>query len=346
MRLGLDIGGTKTDAVAVDARGVIVERVRLATGFGADAVIATALDGVARIAEATGLSPLEFESIGVGIPGQVDVATGGVSHAVNLGFDELDFGPRLTALLGREVKVENDVKAAALGAYHLMVPPTGAVGGLVPSMAYLNLGTGLAAGLVIDGALWRGSRGAAGEIGHIPVDPNGVLCPCGQRGCLETVASGSAIARQWGSDDPIPARSLLAAAASGDETAIAIRSLLVDNVAAAVRVLVLTVDVELVMIGGGLSNLGDWLLDEVRRVLTSWAEESSFLASLGLDGRVRLVPAGFPAAAVGAALVGAPRASAGAEAGADADDQHDAGGPDDNALDGRRDDERMAEWLK
>jgi predicted NBD/HSP70 family sugar kinase len=304
VKLGLDIGGTKTDAVAVDDDGAIVERVRLATGFGADAVIATAVEGIARIADVTGRSPEEFESIGVGIPGQVDSATGSVSHAVNLGFDELEFGPLLSGLLGREVKVENDVKAAALGAYHLMTAQPGLT---ARSMAYLNLGTGLAAGLVIDGALWRGSRGTAGEIGHIPVDPNGVLCPCGQRGCLETVASGSAIARQWMTDDPIPARSLLAAAELGDPAAVAIRRLLVDNVAAAVRVLVLTVDVEIVMIGGGLSNLGEWLLDEVKRVLASWAVESPFLASLGLDARVQLVPAGFPAAAVGAALVGAPR---------------------------------------
>ena len=303
MRLGLDIGGTKTDAVAVDDDGVVVERVRLATGFGADAVTRTALEGVARVAAATGVAAGGFESIGVGIPGQVDVLTGSVSHAVNLGFDELDFGPRLGLLLGREVKVENDVKAAALGAYHLMTADHQPA---AHSMAYLNLGTGLAAGLVTEGSLWRGSRGAAGEIGHIPVDPGGVLCACGQRGCLETVASGSAIARQWATDDPIPVRSLLAAAETGDPAALAIRTLLVDNVAAAVRVLVLTVDVEVVMIGGGLSNLGGPLLDEVRRVLTSWARESPFLASLDLDSRVRLVPAGFPAAAVGAALVGAP----------------------------------------
>ncbi|SDY42642.1 ROK family protein [Herbiconiux ginsengi] len=326
MRLGLDIGGTKTDAVAVDDDGTIVDRVRLATGFGPEAVIRTAIEGVTRIAEITGVPVSAFESVGIGIPGQVDVVTGTVSHAVNLGFDELDVGQRLTAALGLDVKVENDVKAAALGAYHLMTrgsnvgrgdaDPGGAAdfvaggaAGAAPnghSMAYLNLGTGLAAGLVIDGALWRGARGTAGEIGHIPVDPNGVLCPCGQRGCLETVASGSAIARQWATDDPIPARSLLAAADAGDESALAILSLLVDNVAAAVRVLVLTVDVEIVMIGGGLSNLGGWLLDEVRRVLTSWAVESPFLASLGLESRVQLVPAGFPAAAVGAALVGAP----------------------------------------
>jgi predicted NBD/HSP70 family sugar kinase len=187
VRLGLDIGGTKTDAVAVDDRGEVVDRVRLVTGFGAEAVIATALEGITAIARRAGLAPSDFDSIGVGIPGQVDVQTGIVAHAVNLGFDELDVGPQLAALTGAAVKVENDVKAAALGAYHLMTAAT------VPaarSMAYLNLGTGLAAGLVIDGALWRGARGAAGEIGHIPVDPAGVRCPCGQRGCLETMASG------------------------------------------------------------------------------------------------------------------------------------------------------------
>lgn len=315
MRIGLDIGGTKTDAVAVDDDGVIVERVRLATGFGADAVIATAVEGVTRIAASAGLDLARFDSIGVGIPGQVDQRDGSVSHAVNLGVDELDVGARLASALGRPVRVENDVKAAAFGAYRLLaIDPArldrgtgGPTARLAPtSLAYLNLGTGLAGGLVLDGRLWRGARGAAGEIGHIPVDPAGVLCPCGQRGCLETVASGSAIARQWGADDPLPVRSLLAAAATGDATAVAIRSALIDNVAAAVRVLVLTVDVEVVMIGGGLSNLGDWLLDEVRRVLTGWAEESPFLASLGLDRRVLLVPPDFPAAAVGAALVGAP----------------------------------------
>jgi glucokinase len=309
MRLGLDIGGTKTDAVAVDDAGVIVERVRLETGFGADAVIRTALDGIERISRATGNEAGRFDSIGVGIPGQVDTLRGTVSHAVNLGFDELDVGGRLSTLLGRGVKVENDVKAAALGAYRLLTSAPDAAAG-ARSMAYLNLGTGLAAGLVIDGELWRGARGAAGEIGHIPVDPGGALCPCGQRGCLETLGSGSAIARQWATADLHPVLSLLAAAEAGDLEAVGIRDRFVGGVAAAIRVLVLTLDVELVMIGGGLSNLGSWLLDEVRAVLSSWAEESPFLASLGLDGRVLLVPAGFPAAAVGAARVGAPVATA------------------------------------
>ncbi|PJJ73107.1 putative NBD/HSP70 family sugar kinase [Diaminobutyricimonas aerilata] len=298
MRAGIDIGGTKTDAVAIAADGALAQRFRVPTGFGPDAVLQTALGAVTRLAELAGIRAGEFESIGIGIPGAVDSASGRVAHAVNLGLEGLELGGQLTARLGRDVRVENDVNAAALGAYHLLEhDPT-------HSMAYLNLGTGLAAGLVIEGRLWRGSHGIAGEIGHIPVDPNGVVCVCGQRGCLETAASGSAIARQWPTDDPSPASALFAAAAAGDAEATAVRDRLVENVAAAVRLLVLTVDVDSVVIGGGLSSLGEPLLNDVRAVLDRWSGDSPFLASLGLAGRVQLVPDGFPAAAVGAALVG------------------------------------------
>jgi glucokinase len=296
VRLGVDIGGTKTDAVAIDDEGTMTQRIRLTTGFGSQAVVETAVSAITRIAELSGLDATVFESIGIGIPGMVDSDSGHVRHAVNLGFDGLGLGVELAARLGVGVRIENDVKAAAVGAYHLL--------GLKSSMAYLNLGTGLAAGLVINGELWRGSRGTAGEIGHIPVDPLGELCPCGQRGCLETVASGSGINRQWQSDDPYPVRALFEAAANGDPRAIDIKAKLAHGVASAVRVLVLTADVESVVIGGGLSHLGDLLLGDVNDVLASWARTSTFVASLELPSRVQLVPDGFPAAAVGAALVG------------------------------------------
>jgi glucokinase len=178
-------------------------------------------------------------------------------------------------------------------------------GAPLDSMAYLNLGTGLAAGLVLHGSLWRGSRGSAGEIGHIPIDPNGPLCPCGQRGCLEMVASGSAVARQWPTSSPRPVQDLFEQAAAGNPEAVEVRDRLTANIASAVRMLVLTVDVDLVVIGGGISSLGAPLLDAVRQALASWALASPFLASLGLPDRVRLLQEGFPAAAVGAALVGA-----------------------------------------
>ncbi len=305
MRVGVDIGGTKTDAVAIDDHGRVVQQLRLPTGLGAAAVLETAVEAVARLAVLCGIAPGDFESIGVGIPGAVDSVTGRVSHAVNLGFEGLELGRDLADRIGVSVRVENDVNAAALGAFHLLGSPG------VRSMAYLNLGTGLAAGLVLDGQLWRGSRGTAGEIGHIPVDPDGPICSCGQRGCLEMMASGSAIARQWPSGAASPARALFDAADDGDSRALEVRQRLVENVASAVRVLVLTVDVDTVVIGGGISSLGEPLLRSVRDVLEAWASSSPFLASLELSDRVQLVPAGFSAAAVGAALGGVVAPSSG-----------------------------------
>lgn len=300
MRLGIDIGGTKTAAVLVGADGALSELVRMPTGFGADEVVATALSAVERMSALAGVAASAFGSIGIGIPGAVDGRTGRVAHAVNLGLDGLDLGERITDRLGVAVRIENDVKAAALGAHHLL----GTADGRAHSMAFLNLGTGLAAGIVLDGRLLRGGQGVAGEIGHIPVDPFGERCGCGQRGCLETIASGSAITRAWGSKHPLPALDLFERAAAGDLRAVDVRERFLFGVASAVRILVLTTDVDTVVIGGGLSALGETLLAELRRVLASWSADSPFLASLGLAERVRVMPSGFPAAAVGAALVG------------------------------------------
>ncbi|CAN5271677.1 ROK family protein [soil metagenome] len=298
MRVGLDIGGTKTDAVAVDDSGSVIAEVRVATGFGPAAVLESTETAVAALADLAGVDSSRFASVGIGIPGAVDIETGRVSHAVNLGVDNLELGAVLGQRLAVTVHVENDVNAAALGAFHLLGRAE------TESMAYLNLGTGLAAGLVLDGRLWRGARGTAGEIGHIPIDPNGPLCPCGQRGCLEMVASGSAVLRQWPTDHPRPVQALFDAAATGDPVASEVKTRLVENVAAAVRLLVLTVDVDTVVIGGGISSLGRPLLDEVRLVLAGWAAASPFISSLELATRVELVPSQFSAAAVGAAIVG------------------------------------------
>ncbi|NIJ05198.1 ROK family protein [Frigoribacterium faeni] len=301
MRIGLDIGGTKIDAVAVDdalASRAPVHRVRLASGYGADEVVGNAVEAVRHLAALTGVPPQALDSIGVGVPGVVDPATGRVAHAVNLGLVDVPLGDELARRVGAPVRVENDVNAAALGAWHAL--------GLQGSAAYLNLGTGLAAGLVLDGRLRRGAHGAAGEIGHVPVDPAGAWCACGQRGCLETVASGSAAARLWPTTALHPARALLDAAATGDHAALRARAVLVDGVAQAVRLLALTVDVQTVVVGGGLSALGDDLMGPVRDALADQGAASSFIASLELASRLVLLPAGLPAAAMGAALAGTP----------------------------------------
>ena len=295
MRVGVDIGGTKTEAVLLADDGTIAAQLRLPTGFGPESVVESAVRAVTEVA---GTSLGAVASIGVGIPGAVDSVTGRVSHALNLGVEYLELGAELGRQLGAPVRVENDVNAAALGAFHLLDLPATA------SMGYLNLGTGLAAGLVLGGQLWRGSRGAAGEIGHILVDPTGPLDLDGQPGGLEVMASGSGIARQWGTGEDNSVTAVLDAADDGDERAIEIRRRLFDGVATSVRILVLTVDVDLVVIGGGISRLGPRLLGGVDSIFAAWGAQSPFIQSLELPSRLRVLPADSPVAALGAAYLG------------------------------------------
>ncbi|WJL95007.1 ROK family protein [Microbacterium sp. ET2] len=311
MRVGLDVGGTKTEAVALDEAGGVVARVRRATAFGPDGVIASIHAAVEEVSAQAG-GPAT--SVGIGMPGQIVPGSGIISHAVNLGVRSLDVAAVVGAALGLPVDVENDVKAATLGAAVLRGPVDPAASGTAePGLAYLNLGTGVAAGLVTGGALWRGSRGAAGEIGHLSVDPAGPRCRCGQRGCIEALAGGRAIAERWARPGVLPVADVFDCADGTDADgpvgarARELRDDLVRGVAAAVRVLVLTADVDVVVLGGGLTALGDRLVTPVRAALRRSGETSPFLRSLHLDERIELLPTGSPAAALGAALLGAER---------------------------------------
>ncbi|GAA2524793.1 ROK family protein [Rarobacter incanus] len=294
-KIGLDIGGTKTLGVVIGDDGSIVTSAQSPTRFGEDGVLETASALVETLLAAADISPSSLSSIGIGIPGHVDRAGGIVRNAVNIGVQRLDIARRLRARFGIEIGVDNDVTAAAIGTAHLMR--------LQGTIALLNLGTGLAAGIVRDGKPWRGSTGVAGEIGHFPVDPLGLDCPCGQRGCLETIASGSALRRAWPRGGDRPGRVLLSAIATGDAEAQRAFDQLAAGTAAAVRLLVLSLDPETIVIGGGLSRLGEPLRQAVRAQLGLSGAESQFLTGLHLAERVRLLPTDMPAAAVGAALV-------------------------------------------
>jgi glucokinase len=294
VRIGIDIGGTKTHGVVLDDAGAVVHSLRFPTGWGPEAVLETATTAIRDLAVVADVVPARFTSIGVGIPGAVDAQRGTVTHARNLGVQLLDLGRLLEDELGATVRVENDVNAAALGAFHqLELAETN-------SLAYLNLGTGLAAGLVLAGELWRGSRGAAGEIGHILIDPAGPPDADGQPGALEVLASGSGIASQRSGS----VTDMLAAATAGDAGAIAIRQSMFTGVASAVRILVLTLDVDVVVIGGGISSMGDELMMAVNEIVADWETTSPFITSLGLGERIRILPPGSSTAAIGAAWLG------------------------------------------
>lgn len=294
LSIGMDIGGTKTAAIVIDRDGKLGPSTRLPTGQGNEGVLQTAEKIIATLAEQVGCEPSSFASVGVGVPGQVDPELGEVRYAYNLGVESLALAPLLSARSGLKVSLDNDVTAASIGAAHLM--------NLSGAVAYLNLGTGLSAGIVMDGHPWRGARGLAGEVGHLAVDKQERLCPCGQRGCLETVASGSALKTYWPAGGEHPGWVLADAVASGDPDAVKAFELLVGGAAGAIRALGVTIAPEHVVIGGGLRKIGAPLIDGIRETLAAWEAESSFLAGFRLSQRVLVLPEDSPAATVGAAL--------------------------------------------
>jgi glucokinase len=309
VHIGLDIGGTKVLGVAIGADDVVLADVRMGSEPGPDKVVDIAAAAAHQLAERIGAPLSAVAGIGIGVPGVVDARGGVLTHAVNLdvGGDGLPLAALLSRRTGVPVAVENDANAAALGASRVLELDDTA-------LAYLSIGTGLAAGIVLSGRLHRGARGGAGEIGHVPVDPSGPICPCGQRGCLEAVASGSAIARAWPVGNPpkhesaseSPAAALFRSAADGHREARRVRTRIADHLAAAVQLLVLTVDVEVVVLGGGVSEVGEQLRIAVADGLLQRSRTSPFLASLDLPSRIVLAPRGRPIAALGAALLARP----------------------------------------
>ncbi|MGH9212161.1 MAG: ROK family protein [Acidimicrobiales bacterium] len=296
---GLDVGGTKTLAVVVDRYQRVVASIRrLAEHRGPEGLLATVTGALTDVADAAGVAVDAVAAVGIGVPGLVNRSNGTLSHAVNLGIADgpFDLAGPVGALVSAPVTVANDTNLAALGAAAIL--------GEVDDLAFLALGTGVSVGLVLGGEVYPGSHSTAGEIGHLPIDSRGEVCECGQRGCLETVISGRAIARLWPADrsDGVgPAAALLAAAAAGDAKAIAVRDEVCGSIGAAVALVAQSIDPELVVLGGGVAEAGPPLLEAVQAALRERAAGSPLLAAFDLADRVAIVPAGVPVGALGAA---------------------------------------------
>ncbi len=183
--LGLDLGGTKIAAGLLVGGRVLGYRERPTPGEGGEAV-ARALASLAREV----IARREVLAVGVGTPGPLDFERGMVRFAPNIpGLEDFPLKARLEAELALPVVVENDANAAALAEHHL-----GAARGAESSL-YLTVSTGIGGGVIVNGRVLRGAFGQGGEVGHLVVDPGGPLCGCGNRGCLEALASGRALER-------------------------------------------------------------------------------------------------------------------------------------------------------
>lgn len=269
MHVGVDVGGTSTRVVTFDRDLAVTGGTAAPTPRGATAICKLIAELV--VDSVDGDKPA---TVAVGMPGRIDSAAGIVSAAVNLGISEpVAIADRLGQRIGHHVHLENDVNAAALGAFSRLGLPAQA------SLAYVNIGTGIAAGFVLGGRLLRGATGGAGEIGHIPMRPDGPACACGQLGCAEAIGSGRAVGT-----DPTRRHDAVAA------------------LAWTVQLCVMTLDVDIVAVGGGMTEQGTPLLEELRARLAAGASASAMLADTRLADRVMLAPAGEPLGSLGAVL--------------------------------------------
>ncbi len=190
MRIGFDLGGTKMLAAVVADDGTIVARKKTPTDVvGNEAILANIENLTRQAIESSGQTPADISSMGIAVPGPIDSERGVVLQTPNVGITELPLAQRLQDKLGFPVLLENDVNAGLWGEYI-----AGAARGYRQVIGVFP-GTGIGGGIIINGDLYRGKKGGAGEIGHIIVQSDGRRCGCGSNGCLETVASKTAIAR-------------------------------------------------------------------------------------------------------------------------------------------------------
>jgi glucokinase len=299
--LGLDVGGTYLKGARIDDSGAVLERLHDPVERGSTEALVRQLAEAVRRLENGGAAA----GVGVGLPGIVDLGTGRLRNAPNLPvLNGLDLGAELSRRTGRPAFAENDANAAALAEAWL------GAGRGARTVLFVTLGTGVGGGLVFEGRIWSGRSGYAGEIGHIQVDPVGRPCGCGSWGCLETIAGIAGWVRlaqagmetrtsRLAGQEEITPEAIVNEAKSGDAVALEV----VDEVARAVGVGVAGVlnllNVERVVVGGGVARAGDFLLERI----VEHVRRRTFPHVFG-DASFRLAELSADAGVIGAARVG------------------------------------------
>jgi glucokinase len=304
--VAVDLGGTKLLAGVVDREGVVVRRVVRETDVsGEDALLGQLEEAVRDVGGD------EILALGVGVPSLIDQRYGRAVASVNIPLERVDLRDELSARFGVPVRIENDANAAALAEHRL------GAGRGTSHMVMLTLGTGIGGGLILGGELYRGSVGAAGELGHITLDLDGPPCQgtCPGLGHLEALASGTAadvlvaaiaarspegdLGRAAAEGRSVDARLAVDLALRGPGDARTALASVGETLGVGIASLVNVFNPELVVLGGGFARAGDLLFEPARRVVAERALEPA-------RDVVRIVPAqlGVEAGLVGAALVG------------------------------------------
>ena len=266
LRIGVDLGGTKIEAVGLGADGSERFRRRVETPRGRyDDTLRAIADLVGEAEQAAG----ERGTVGVGMPGVISPATGLVKNANSTWLNARPLQSDLETLLGRAVRLANDANCFALS------EASDGAGAGARMVFGVILGTGAGAGIVVDGHVLTGANAIAGEWGHngLPWPETGEWpgprCYCGLHGCIETFVSGSGLQAAHGGTDPPAAHAIAAAAAGGDARASAAVELYARRLAKALASVINLLDPDVVVLGGGLSNI-ESLYRRVPELWTSW----------------------------------------------------------------------------
>ncbi len=264
--IGVDLGGTNLRIAAVDEQGTLMEKITLGTKtvLGRDQVLNNMCDAIQQTSEKYKASA-NLLGVGIGVPGIMDKQTGMMRESPNLpGWADYPVRAEIERRLGTPVILENDANAAAFGEKWL------GAGRHVSDLAMLTLGTGVGGGIVMDGEIWHGMSGMAGEFGHMTVEPGGPQCGCGNRGCLEQYASATAVmrmareavaagdapglARAASSDVEFSAREIYNLALQGDEQARKIFRRVGRALGISLATMINGLNLEMYVIGGGVSS--------------------------------------------------------------------------------------------
>lgn len=277
--VGIDIGATHFTVLLANFAAQVVwdheESIVISDG---PAVILKKVDQVfAQMLAETGVSRQKIFAVGMGVPGPVVAGAGKVSAPpIMPGWDDFPIQDHCKSLWGYPVSVANDAELGAIGEWAY------GAGRGVRNLAYIKVGTGIGSGLLLDGQVYRGSTGTAGEIGHITLDENGPLCTCGNRGCLEALAGGRAIAQkaiqavqsgqrtQLSIIQPtsnLTAKDVLAAARNGDLVSQRIFVEAGVHLGTAIASLVNLFNPSMVVVGGSVAQIGDLLLEPIRKTV-------------------------------------------------------------------------------
>ena len=272
--IGVDLGGTNIAAGVVDENGKILTQDSVPTlnQRHYSEIVMDMADLCIKITKAAGLSIKDLKAIGIGSPGSIDNKNGVVAYSNNINMDHTPLAEELRKHIDLPVNIENDANAAAYGEYVIN-------GGDVEDFLFITLGTGVGGGVIINKKIYRGFNGVGGELGHVTLVHDGVPCTCGNNGCWEAYASVTALIRQTkeamdkhpeslmhklaDKEGKVSGRTAFMAAKEGDAAAQAVVDKYVTYVADGINGMINIFQPEKLVIGGGISKEGDYLLNPI-----------------------------------------------------------------------------------